>query len=326
MRTILSIFSALCLASFSSNPHAAQGTASFPAASVHWVVPYAPGDSIDIVGRMIAARLSNAWLRQVYVDNQLGIGGRAGVQAVINAAPDGYAQLLAPSTNYTLGRDLFKTLGYDPGKALAPITIVASSAHVLISDLSFRVRNVKELIAVAQARPGAVHYGSTGAGGSSYLAAELFKSMTGISLTHFPYEGGTPAADALIGGQIQILFRNAPAGAQLIKAGKVRALGVSTAKRLTLLPDVPPLAEAGVPGFNIEEWYGLSAPANTPASIINKTYQDVSRVLNEPEIRKQLSAYGVDLVNSTPDEMAHRIRAETAAWAKVIQGSSIKFE
>lgn len=316
----------VCLALASTAMHAAEDADEYPRQSVRWVVPYAPGGSIDVVGRMIAARLSNRWLRQVYVDNRLGIGGRAGVRSVIAAAPDGYTQLLAPSTNYTIGRGVFKNLGYDPQNALAPVTIVASSAQVLISDLSFRVKNVRELVALAQARPGAVNYGSTGAGGSLHLAAELFKSMTGITMTHVAYEGGILAADELISGQIQVLFLDAPAGAQLIKSGKVRALGVSTAQRSPLLPDVPAIAEAGVPGFNIDVWYGLSAPAGTSTAIINKTWRDVSRVLNEPEIRKQLSAYGVDPVSITPEEMAGRIRTETAHWAKVIAGSSIRFD
>ena len=323
---VFSICSVLGLALSSTCLHAAESPGSFPLKPVRWVVPYPPGGSIDVVGRVIAARLSHAWTQQVYVDNRLSAGGRVGVQAVIAAPPDGYTQLMALNTNYTIDRSLFKNLGYDPEKALAPITIVASTAQLLISNMSFPVKNVKELVALAKARPGDINYGSSGAGGSLHLAIELFKSMTNISMTHVPYKGGVPAATDLIAGQIQVMFINAPAGAPYIKAGKVRGLGISTAARSPLLPDVPTIAEAGVPGFNIDVWYGLSAPTGTPAAVVNKTFQDIAKVLNEPEIRKQLSAYGVDLVNSTPDEMAHRIRAETAAWAKVIQGSSIKFE
>lgn len=304
----------------------AADTPNFPVKPVRWVVPYPPGGSIDVVGRVIAARLSQAWGQQVIVDNRLGAGGRVGTQAVINAAPDGYKQLLTLNTNYTIDRSLFKNIGYDPEKALAPITIVASTAQLLISNVSFPVKNVKELVALAKARPNDINYGSSGAGGSLHLAIELFKSMTGIQMTHIPYKGGVPAATDLIAGQIQVLFINAPAGAPYIKSGKVRALGISTATRSPQLPDIPTIAEAGVPGFNIDVWFGLSAPAGVSAAIISKSYQDVSKAVNEPEVRKQFASLGADPQSVTPDEMARRIRAETATWAKVIQGSSIRFE
>ena len=307
-------------------PALAADAPHFPVKPVRWVVPYPPGGSIDIVARVIAARLSHYWSQQVFVDNRLGAGGRVGVQAVIAAAPDGHTQLMTLNTNYTIDRSLFKNLGYDPEKALLPITIVASTAQLLISNKSLPVKNVKELLALARARPGEINYGSSGAGGSLPLAIELFKSMTGIQMAHIPYKGGVPAATDLIAGQIQVMFINAPAGAPYIKAGKVRALGISTATRSPHLPDVPSIAEAGVPGFNIDVWYGLAVPANTPPAIISTTYQEVTRVLNEPDVRKQFASYGADPLSLAPDDMARRIRAETATWAKVIQGSSIRFE
>ncbi len=316
----------LALGAAATTPALAAEPVNFPTKPVRWVVPYPPGGSIDVLGRVIAARLSQAWGQQVFVDNRLGAGGRVGVQAVITAPPDGYTQLMTLNTNYTIDRSLFKNLGYEPEKALAPITIVASTAQLLISNVSFPVKNVKELVALAKARPNDINYGSSGAGGSLHLAIELFKSMTGIQMTHIPYKGGVPAAIDLIAGQIQVLFINAPAGAPYIKASKVRALGISTVTRSPHLPDVPTIAEAGVPGFNIDVWYGLSAPAGASAAIIGKTYQDVSKVLAEPEVRKQFIGYGADPLNVTPDEMARRIRTETVTWAKVIQGSSIRFE
>lgn len=299
---------------------------AFPAKPVRWVVPYPPGGSIDVVARVIAARLSHAWGLQCFVDNRLGAGGRVGVQNVIAAAPDGHTQLMTLNTNYTIDRSLFKNLGYDSEKSLAPVTIVASTSQLLISNLSFPPKNVKELVALAKTRPGEINYGSSGAGGSLHLAIELFKSMTGIQMTHIPYKGGVPAATDLIAGNIQVMFLNTPAGAPYIKAGKVRALGISTAKRSPQLPEVPTIAEAGVPGFDIDVWYGLSVPAGTPASIISKTHQDVTLVLGESDVRKQLIGYGADPLSITPDDMARRIRAETATWAKVIKASSIRFE
>jgi tripartite-type tricarboxylate transporter receptor subunit TctC len=300
--------------------------APFPERVVRWVVPYPPGGSIDIVGRVIAARLSHHWGLHAVVDNRAGAGGRVGVQAVIGAAADGYTQLLALNTNYTIDRSLFKDLGYDPEKALLPVTIVASTSQLLIGNLSFPPRNVKELVALAKAQPNEIHYGSSGAGGSLHLAIELFKSKTGIRMTHVPYQGGVPAAADLIAGHIQVMFINTPAGAPYVKAGRVRALGISTAQRSAQLPAVPTIAEAGVPGFNLEVWYGLSLPAGAAPAVAGKMYQDVTRVLEEADVRKQLTGYGAEPLNVTPGDMAKRIRAETAAWAKVIQGSMIRFE
>ncbi len=323
----LSVYLRLCILLMATpSAFAAESAPAFPAKPVRWIVPYPPGGSIDVVSRVIAARLSHAWTQQVFVDNRLGAGGRVGVQAVTGAAPDGYTQLMALNTNYTIDRSLFKNLGYDPEKALLPITITASTAQLLISNVSFPVKNVKELVALAKARPNEINYGSSGAGGSLHLAIEFFKSMTGIQMTHVPYKGGVPATIDLIAGQIQVTFLNAPAGAPYVKSGKVRALGISTIKRSAQLPEVPTIHEAGVPGFNIDVWYGLSAPAGTPLAIITKTHQDVTQVLNQPEVRKQLADYGADVVSITPDDMARRVRAETATWARVIQKSSIKFE
>jgi tripartite-type tricarboxylate transporter receptor subunit TctC len=305
---------------------AAAELADFPLKPVRWVVPYPPGGSIDIVGRVIAARLSHHWGAQCVVDNRPGAGGRVGVQAVIGAAPDGYTQLLALNTNYTIDRSLFKNLGYDPEKALQPVTIVASTSQLLITHASFPPKNVKELVALAKTRPNEIHYGSSGAGGSLHLAIELFKSKTGIQMNHVPYKGGVPAVTDLIAGQIQVMFINTPAGAPYIKTARVRALGISTAQRSPRLPEVPTIAEAGVPGFHIEVWYGLSLPAGAPPAVVNKMFQDVTRVLDEADARKQLVGYGADPLSVAPDDMAKRIRAETASWAKVIQGSSIRFD
>lgn len=305
------------------NVHALEG---FPARVVRWVVPYPPGGSIDIVARVIAARLSHHWATPCAVENRPGAGGRVGVQAVINAPPDGYTQLMALNTNYTIDRSLFKNLGYDPEQALLPVTMVASTAQLLISNTQFPPKTVKALLALAQRRPSAIDYGTSGAGGSLHLAMELFKSMTGIQMTHVPYQGGVPAVTDLIAGQIQLMFINAPAGTPYVRSGQVHALGISSATRSPLLPEVPTIAEAGVPGFNIDVWYGLSLPAGSPATLVTRMYQDVSKVLNEADARKQLTGYGVEPISVTPDEMVKRIRTETATWARVIAGSSIRFE
>ena len=309
-----------------SSPLWAAESSAFPVRPVRWVVPYPAGGGIDVVARLIANRLSGTWGQQIVIDNRLGAGGRLGTQAVIGAVPDGYTQLMTINTNYTMDRSLFKSLGYDPEKALTPITITASVAQLLISNYAFRAKNVKELIALAKARPNEIIYGSSGAGSSLHLAMELFKSETGIRLTHVPYKGGIVALPDLISGQIQIMFISAPAGAPFIKSGKVRALGISTAKRSIQLPEVPTIAESGVPDFKIDGWYGLSVPMGSPAAVVRKTYQDVSQILALTDVSKQLLSIGTDPVVITPEETAKRIRTETATWAKVIRGSSMKFE
>ena len=285
-----------------------------------------PGGSIDLVGRVVSQKLSELWGQQIVLDNRGGGGGRLGVQAAALAAPDGYTQLLTLSTTLTVDRSMFKNLPYDPEKSFAPISIVASTSQLLVTNPAFPVKNVRELIALCKARPGEVNYGSSGAGGSLHLAMELFKSMTGIDIVHVPYKGGPPAATDLIAGQIALLFFNTPAALPYVKAGKLRALGVSTAKRSTLLPDVPTIAEGGVAGFDIDVWFGLVAPAGTPPDVVTRTQRDIARVVAMPEVRKQLLDIGAEPVANTPDEFAARIKKESSLWAKVIQTAKIRFE
>ena len=306
--------------------HAADSTGAFPVRPVRWIVPFPAAGSIDLVGRVVGQKLFEVWSQQVVIDNRAGGGGRLGTQAGAAAAPDGYTQLFTLNTSFTIDRSLFKNLPYDPDKAFAPITIVASTSQLLVTNPSFPVRNVRELIALCKARPGEVNYGSSGAGGSLHLAMELFKSMAAIDIVHVPYKGGPPAATDLIAGQIALLFFNTPAALPYVKSGKLRALGVSTAKRSPLLPDVPTIAEGGVAGFDTDVWFGLVAPAGTPADIVTKTQRDIARVVAMPDVRKQLLDIGAEPVANTPEEFAARIKKESALWAKVIQNAKIRFE
>lgn len=305
---------------------AADSSATFPARPVRWIVPFPAAGSIDLVGRVVGQKLYEVWGQQVVIDNRAGGGGRLGAQAGAAATPDGYTQLFSLNTSFTIDRSLFKNLPYDPDKAFAPITIVASTSQLLVTNPSFPVRNVSELIALCKARPGEVNYGSSGTGGSLHLAMELFKSMAGIDIVHVPYKGGPPAATDLIAGQIAILFFNTPAALPYVKAGKIRALGVSTAKRSALLPDVPTIGESGLPGFDTDVWFGLVAPAGTPPDIVAKTQRDVARVVAMPDVRKQLLDIGAEPVANTPEEFAARIKRESALWAKVVQTAKIRFE
>ena len=315
----------MCGASMPS-AHAADSTGAFPARPVRWIVPFPAAGSIDLVGRVVGQKLFEVWGQQVVIDNRAGGGGRLGTQAGAAATPDGYTQLFTLNTSFTIDRSLFKNLPYDPDKAFAPITIVASTSQLLVPNPSFPVRNVRELIALCKARPGEVNYGSSGAGGSLHLAMELFKSMAAIDIVHVPYKGGPPAATDLIAGQIALLFFNTPAALPYVKSGKLRALGVSTAKRSPLLPDVPTIAEGGVAGFDTDVWFGLVAPAGTPADSVTKTQRDIARVVAMPDVRKQLLDIGAEPVANTPEEFAARIKKESALWARVIQNAKIRFE
>jgi tripartite-type tricarboxylate transporter receptor subunit TctC len=306
--------------------HAADTADAFPARPVRWIVPFPPSGSIDLVGRVVGQKLFDVWSQQVVIDNRAGGGGRLGTGAAAVAAPDGYTQLFTLNTSLTIDRSLFKSLPYDPDKAFTPITIIASTSQLLVTNPTFPVKNARELIALCKARPGEVNYGSSGAGGSLHLAMELFKSMAGIDIVHVPYKGGPPAATDLIAGQIELLFFNTPAALPYIKAGRLRALGVSTAKRSPLLPNVPTIAESGLPGFDTDVWFGLVAPAGTPPEIIAKTRRDIAHVVALPDVRKQLLDIGAEPVVNTSEEFAARIRKESALWAKVVQTAKIKFE
>jgi tripartite-type tricarboxylate transporter receptor subunit TctC len=304
---------------------AADNGGAYPAHAVRWIVPFPPSGSIDLVGRVVGQKLFEIWGQQVVIDNRAGGGGRLGTGAAAVAAPDGYTQLFTLNTSLTIDRSLFKSLPYDPDRAFTPITIIASTSQLLVTNKSFPVKNVRELIALAKARPGEVNYGSSGAGGSLHLAMELFKSMAGIDIVHVPYKGGPPAATDLIAGQIELLFFNTPAALPYIKTGRLRALGVSTAKRSPLLPDVPTIAESGVPAFDTDVWFGLVAPAGTPPEIIAKTHRDVVQVVALPEVRRQLLDIGAEPVANTPDEFAARIRKESGLWSRVVQAAKIHF-
>jgi tripartite-type tricarboxylate transporter receptor subunit TctC len=293
---------------------------------VRWIVPFPAGGSVDLVGRAIGQKLSELWGQQIVIDNRPAAGGRVGTQIAAQAAPDGYSQLLTLNTNLTADRSLFKQLPYDPEKAFTPITIIAGTSQLLVVNPLLPARNVKELIALAKEKPGQLNYGSSGVGGSLHLAMELFKSMARIEVNHVAYKGGPPAALDLIAGRISMMFFNTPAALGYVKSGKLRALGVSTGKRSPQLPDVPTIAEAGVPGYDVSVWYGLVAPARTSPAIIDSTYRGLARVLAMPDVKQQVEALGADTIGATPGDMARRVKAETEQWARLVTRAKISFE
>jgi tripartite-type tricarboxylate transporter receptor subunit TctC len=306
--------------------HVASAQSTFPQRPVRWIVPFPAGGSVDLVGRLIGQKLFDFWGQQLVIDNRPAAGGRLGTQIAAQAAPDGYTQLLTLNTNLTADRSIFRSLPYDPEKDFVPITITAGTSQLLVVNPSLPAQNVRELIALAKQKPGELNYGSSGAGGSLHLAMELFKATAGIELTHIAYKGGPPAALDLIAGRISMMFFNTPAALNYVKSGKLRALGVSTAKRSPQLPDVPTIAEAGVPGYDVSVWFGLVAPRGTSPIIVDKTYRDIARVLALPDVRQALQSLGADPIAASPQEMARRTKAESEQWARVVTRAKISFE
>ena len=321
LQAMLVALSCVSAAVFAAQPRPAP---DFPVRPVRWIVPFPPGGSVDLVGRILAQKLYDTWGQQIVVDNRPGAGGRVGTKIAVEATPDGYNQLLALNTNLTVDRSLFKSLAYDPEKAFVPVTIVASTSQLLVVNPAFPARSVRELIALCKSKPGQINYGSSGVGGSLHLAMELFKAKAGIDIVHVAYKGGPPAATDLMAGRIGLMFFNTPAALPFVKSGRLRALGVSTARRSALLPDVPSIAESGVPGFDTGVWYGLVVPAGTKPAIVRSTYEAVSKALALPDVRKSLQDIGAEPVSISPEEFAKRIKAETRDWAKLIRTANIR--
>jgi tripartite-type tricarboxylate transporter receptor subunit TctC len=320
------LWGALCLFAAAWQPATAAEDLSYPTKPVRWIVPFPVGGSIDIVARIVGQKLYESWGQQVVVDNRPGAGGRIGTQMAAGAVPDGYTQTLTLNTALTSEAILSHKGGLDPQRAFAPLTIVAATSQLLVANPSLPARTLPEFIALARSQPGKLNYGSSGPGGSLHLAMELFKSMTGIDVVHVPYKGGPLAVNDVLSGQLAVMFFNTPAALPFVKSGKLRALGVSTAQRSPLLPEVPTIAESGVRGFDTSVWYGLLAPAGTPLAIVSKVHRDVATALRAEEVRKVLLNLGAEPVGNSPEEFAARLAAETEQWAKLVKSANIRIE
>jgi tripartite-type tricarboxylate transporter receptor subunit TctC len=286
------------------------------------VVPFPPGGGTDILARALAQKLTEAWGVSVIVDNRGGANGTIGAALVAKAPADGQTLLLVPS-GFAVNPSIYRSLPFDTIKDFAPVSELASSPLVLVVHPSFPPRTVKELIAFLKARPDAINYGSSGNGSPPHLATELFKLLTGTKITHIPYKGAGPAAVDVIAGQIPIYFMNALQATPHIKAGRVRPLAVTSGKRFPGLASVPTMAEAGVPGYDYTNWYGMLAPAGTPKPSIAKLQSEVARILNLPELKERLSGEGALVVASTPDEFAAFLRREIAQFGKIVKASGM---
>lgn len=312
---------ALQLAFFCAAPAAIAQ--AYPTQPIRIVVPYPPGGFNDTLGRTLAAKLQAALGQPIIVDNRPGAGTIIGTTIVAGAPPDGHT-LLVNSFAFTANPGLYgDKLSYDPIKDFAPITQAASTPNILVVHPSVPAQNLKELIALAKSKPGQLNYGSAGNGTSIHLAMELLKHKTGIDLQHVPYKGSAPAVRDLLTGQIQVMFDNVPNVLGHIRAGKLRALAVSGGNRLALLPDVPSVAEAGVPDFDVTVWFGLLAPANTPTAIVERLNAECRKALAAPEVKARFAAQGVETVGSSVEAFAALIQAETRKWIEIVKATGV---
>ncbi|MFN9488333.1 MAG: Bug family tripartite tricarboxylate transporter substrate binding protein [Betaproteobacteria bacterium] len=302
-----------------------QAAASYPLRPIRMIVAYPPGGGTDQVGRVMAEQLTQTLGQQVVVDNRGGATGNIGTELAARAAPDGYTLLMGNVAPNAVNVSLFRKLGFDPVKDFAPVSLVAITPNILVAHPSLPVKSIKDLIALAKAKPGTLNFPSAGVGSSSHLAGELLKSLAGISMVHVPFKGGGPALVATIAGEVQIMFATMPAAMPHVKSGKVRPVAVTTTRRSQAMPELPTIAESGVKGYDAATWYGLLAPAGTPKAIVDRLHGDTVKILAGPT-RQRLEAQGFEPDGGTPAAFAAYIKSEITKWAKVIKDAGIPAE
>jgi tripartite-type tricarboxylate transporter receptor subunit TctC len=297
---------------------------TYPAKPVRFVVPYAAGGATDLIARTIGEKLSSSLGQPFVIDNRPGAATLLGAQLVAKAEPDGYTLLMATSTTLAINASLYSKLPYDPVKDFAPISLVIQHPFVLLVNPGVPAQSVKELVALAKSKPGQLAYASGGSGSFPHLAMAMFQSMTGIDAIHVPYKGSAPALTDLMGGQIAMMFDNT--ALNHVKSGKIRALAVTTRQRLSVMPDVPTLQEAGVPGYELAAWQGVIAPAGTPRPVVDRLNAEIVKLLQLPDVQARLTADGGQIITSTPDQFASYIKSEIGRFAKVVKDSGAKVE
>ncbi|MDP3795759.1 MAG: tripartite tricarboxylate transporter substrate binding protein [Polaromonas sp.] len=307
-----------------TGPAAAQ--AAYPGKTITIVVPFAAGGTTDILARIVGQALTAELGQTVIVDNRAGAGGNIGGQAAARAAADGYTLFMGTVGTHAINASLYKKMPFDPVKDFAPLTRVANVPNLLVANPAQPFKTVKELIAYAKANPGQLNFGSSGNGSSIHLSGELFKSMTKVDMQHVPYKGSAPAMTDLLGNQVAIMFDNMPSAIQHVRSGKLRAIAVTTPKRSPELPDVPTVAEAGVPGYEATSWFGLFAPAGTPPAVISKLNTAIIKVLANPEVKKKINEQGAEVYSETPAQFAAFIQKESVKWGKVVRDSDASLD
>jgi len=301
----------------------AYGQDTWPSRPVRFILPFPPGGGTDILGRLIAERLSAGLGQPVVTENRGGAGGNVGAEAAARSSPDGYTiVLVAPSL--AISPTLYSKINYDPVKDFAPVSLVATVPNVMITQASAPVQNLEEFIAFAKAKPGALNFGSGGAGTSNHLAGELFNIVTGAKLIHIPYKGVNLAMQDVLAGNVHLVFIGIPAAVPHIKAGKLRALALVAPQRSAALPEVPTVAEAGLRDFEVTTWYGVLAPAGTPRNVVSRLNAELGKIMHSPELKEKLAATGTEPLTSTPEEFADYIKREIAKWGEVVRKAGVK--
>ena len=323
MKTARSISLAMCCAALALPAAQAQ---TYPNRPIRIIAQFTPGTSTDILARVIGGKLTESWGQQVVVDNRPGAGGVVGTELGAKAAPDGYTLTMAVSSAFGINPTLYTKLPYDAVKDFAPIINIALTPQTLVSNPGFAAKSVKEFIAVAKAKPGQINFASLGSGSTSHLTMEMFRSAAGIRLNHIPYKGSPAAHGELFSGQIPIMFDAIPAVLPHIKSGRLRGLGIGSARRSPFLPDVPTIAESGFPGFEAMGWIGIAAPARTPVAILDKLHAEIVRIINTPEMKERLATLAFTPVGDTREEFARFIKSEIARWGKAVKESGAKAE
>lgn len=299
---------------------------AYPAKPVRMVVPFPAGGATDIVGRLVAQKLTEAWGQQVVVDNRSGAGGTIGSDVVAKSAPDGYTILVATSSTHAIAPSVYSRLAYDPVRDFAPVTLLVSATILLAVHPSVPAKSVQALIALGKRQPQALSFASSGNGGISHLIGEQFKSMAGIQMLHVPYKGDTPALVDLVSGQVSLMFGTAVSFLPYVKSGRLNGLAVTNPKRSPIVPHIPTVAESGLPGFEALQWFGIFAPAGTPKDIVARLNGEIVKILRLQDMRERLSGLGADVVGNTPEQFAAFQRADAAKWAKVAKESGARID
>lgn len=325
MKSLATFARLVFLAALAAAPVAGAQAQAYPSKAIRVIVPFPPGGSTDFLARIVGQKLTAAWGQQVVIDNRPGAGGTVGAAEAARATPDGYT-LLMGAVHHTIATSAYAKLPYDFQKDFAPVTTVAIVPNILVVNPAVPATTVKELIAHAKANPGKLTYGSAGMGTAHHLIGESFNAQAGVDILHVPYKGGSPAVADLIGGQVTLMYDTVSSCLPHIKSGKLRAIGVSTAKRSAALPDVPTIAEAALPGFEVTTWFGFLAPAKTPPEIVTRLNTEIVKILNMPDVRERLLAAGSEPVGNTPEQMTAQIAKETAEFAKIVKQAKLVVE
>jgi tripartite-type tricarboxylate transporter receptor subunit TctC len=299
---------------------------TYPNRPIRFIVPFPPGGGNDTMARTVGNKLSAALGQQFVIDNRAGAGGVIGAETAAHAPGDGYTLFLGGVASHGIVPNLHPKLGYDPVKDFSPVSLIAAAPLILVVHPAVPARSVKELVQLAKAKPGQLNFASNGTGGSSHLAAELFKMMTGTDMVHVPYKGLSPALTDLLSGQIQLMFSSTVAILPQVRAGRLRGLAITSVKRSAAMPEVPTVAEAGVAGYETASWYGVLAPAGTPRAIIEQLNREIARVVQMPDVRERLMSEGAEPAGGSPQEFAAHIKRELARWSQVIKQAKIKLD